>query len=132
LQEIQHERGLALLMITHDLGVVARMANHVSVMYAGQVVESGPVQPLFAAPSHPYTRGLLACIPVPGHGQSGAPLGSIPGTVPRLAPGFTGCGFRDRCSRATPECAGAIPTQSPGQGHDYLCRLAPGWTKEAV
>jgi peptide/nickel transport system ATP-binding protein len=132
LQEIQQERGLALLMITHDLGVVARMANHVSVMYAGEVVESGPVQPLFAAPSHPYTRGLLACIPVPGSSQSGAPLGSIPGTVPRLASGFTGCGFRDRCSHATPECAGAVPTQSCGQGHEYLCRLAPGWTKEPV
>ncbi|HVE22326.1 MAG TPA: ABC transporter ATP-binding protein [Acidocella sp.] len=132
LQEIQQERGLALLMITHDLGVVARMAHHVSVMYAGQVVESGPVQPLFAAPSHPYTRGLLACVPVPGGGQSGAPLGNIPGTVPRLAHGFTGCGFRDRCSRAAPECAGAVPTQSPGSGHDYLCRLAPGWTQETV
>ncbi len=132
LQEIQQERGLALLMITHDLGVVARMANRVSVMYAGQVVESGPVQPLFAAPSHPYTRGLLACVPVPGSGQSGAPLGSIPGTVPRLGPGFTGCGFRDRCSHATPECAGAVPTRSPGQGHDYLCRLAPGWTKASL
>ena len=132
LQEIQQERGLALLMITHDLGVVARMASRVSVMYAGQVVESGPVQPLFAAPSHPYTRGLLACIPVPGRGQSGVPLGSIPGTVPRLAPGFTGCGFRDRCSHAAPECAGATPAQSLGQGHDYLCRLTPGWTKEAA
>lgn len=52
--------------------------------------------------------------------------------MPRLAPGFTGCGFRDRCSHATPECAAVIPTQSPGQGHDYLCRLVPGWTKEAV
>jgi peptide/nickel transport system ATP-binding protein len=132
LQELQQERGLALLMITHDLGVVARMANRVSVMYAGQVVESGPVQPLFAAPSHPYTRGLLACIPVPGNGQSAAPLGSIPGTVPRLAPGFTGCGFHDRCLHATPDCTGAIPTQSPSQGHDYLCRLTPGWTKEAA
>jgi peptide/nickel transport system ATP-binding protein len=132
LQEIQQERGLALLMITHDLGVVARMANRVSVMYAGQVVESGAVRPLFAAPSHPYTRGLLACIPVPGSGQSGAPLGSIPGTVPRLPPGFTGCGFRDRCSHAAPECAGVLPAQSLGQDHGYLCRLAPGWSKEAA
>jgi peptide/nickel transport system ATP-binding protein len=132
LQEIQQERGLALLMITHDLGVVARMAHHVSVMYAGQVVESGPAKALFAAPSHPYTRGLLACIPVPGSGQSGAPLGNIPGTVPRLGPGFIGCGFRERCAHAAPQCTGALPVQSLGDTHDYHCRLASGWTRETA
>jgi len=66
LQTLQRELGLALLLITYDLGIVARMAQHVSVMYAGEVVESAPVEELFAAPTHPYTRGLLACIPVPG------------------------------------------------------------------
>src|SRR6185437_3380735 len=109
LQTLQRELGLALLLITHDLGIVARMADRVSVMYAGEVVESAPAAALFAAPTHPYTRGLLACIPVPGTGRRDAPLGSIPGVVPRIGPGFIGCGFRDRCAHAMPECATAVP-----------------------
>ena len=125
LQRLQRELGLALLLITHDLGIVARMAQRVSVMYAGQVVESGPVSDLFAAPSHPYTRGLLACIPVPGTVRRGDPLGSIPGVVPRIPPGFVGCGFRDRCASALPECAGAVPLRQAGDDHSYLCRLTP-------
>ena len=100
LQRLQHELGLALLLITHDLGVVARIADRVSVMYAGEIVEHAPVADLFARPSHPYTRGLLASVPVPGKTPRDEPLGSIPGTVPRLAPGFTGCPFRDRCGHA--------------------------------
>ena len=109
LQTLQRELGLALLLITHDLGIVARMAQRVSVMYAGEVVESAPVEALFAAPTHPYTRGLLACIPVPGGLRRDAPLGSIPGVVPRIAPGFVGCAFRDRCAHATEDCAGSFP-----------------------
>ena len=116
--------GLALLLITHDLGVVARVAHQVSVMYAGEVVESAPVADLFARPSHPYTQGLLASVPVPGKVRRDAPLGSIPGTVPRIPPGFTGCGFRDRCAHAMQECATDVPLQMRGPGHSYLCRLA--------
>jgi peptide/nickel transport system ATP-binding protein len=123
LQKLQQELGLALLLITHDLGVVARMADRVSVMYAGQVIESGPAAALFAAPTHPYTRGLLDCIPVPGTARRDAPLGSIPGVVPRIPPGFAGCGFRDRCAQALPECAGTIPLRDAGDGHTHLCRL---------
>ena len=102
LQTLQRELGLALLLITHDLGIVARMADRVSVMYAGEVVESAPAEALFAAPTHPYTRGLLRCIPVPGSVRRDAPLGSIPGVVPRIAPDFVGCAFRDRCAHAMP------------------------------
>ena len=91
LQTLQRELGLALLLITHDLGIVARMADRVSVMYAGEVVESATADALFAAPTHPYTRGLLRCIPVPGSVRRDEPLGSIPGVVPRIAPDFTGC-----------------------------------------
>jgi peptide/nickel transport system ATP-binding protein len=131
LQRLQRELGLALLLITHDLGIVARVAQRVSVMYAGQVVESAPVEALFAAPTHPYTRGLLACIPVPGTSRRDLPLGSIPGTVPRIAPGFVGCGFRDRCAQAAEVCAGAVPTQRMADDHAYLCRLAPGWSAAA-
>ena len=122
---LKAERGLALLMITHDLGVVARIADRVSVMYAGQIVESAPAVELFAHPSHPYTQGLLASVPVPGRTPRDQPLGSIPGTVPRLAPGFTGCAFRDRCPHAMPQCASEAPLRHRTPNHTYLCQLAP-------
>ena len=76
---------MGLVLITHDLGIVARIATRVVVMYAGQVVETGTAAAIFAAPAHPYTRGLLACIPVPGRTQRGEPLGTIPGMVPSLS-----------------------------------------------
>jgi peptide/nickel transport system ATP-binding protein len=129
LQSLQRELGLALLLITHDLGIVARMADRVSVMYAGEVVESAPAESLFAAPTHPYTRGLLRCIPVPGSVRRDAPLGSIPGVVPRIAPEFTGCAFRDRCAHAIAECALEVPRQSAGAAHEYLCRLPADWIR---
>jgi peptide/nickel transport system ATP-binding protein len=132
LQKLQQELGLALLLITHDLGVVARMAQRVSVMYAGEVVETGTVAEVFAAPTHPYTRGLLDCIPVPGTTQTGEPLGSIPGVVPRIPPGFMGCGFRDRCTLAMPECAESVPLRESGGDHCYLCRLPPDWKRAAA
>ncbi len=72
------------MLVTHDLGVVARIADRVAVMYAGQIVERGPVGAVFARPGHPYTRGLLACIPVPGRTAPGGRLGTIPGVVPSL------------------------------------------------
>jgi len=125
LAQLQAEMGLALLLITHDLGVVARIAHRVSVMYAGQVVESAPAAALFADPTHPYTRGLLAAVPVPGKTRRGDPLGSIPGTVPRIGAGFVGCGFRERCGFAMPECAIDVPLQQRSPGHSYLCRLVP-------
>jgi peptide/nickel transport system ATP-binding protein len=128
LQKLQQDLGLALLLITHDLGVVARMAHRVSVMYAGQVVESGTVQEVLTAPTHPYTRGLLACIPVPGKVRGDEPLGNIPGVVPRIAPGFVGCGFRDRCAFATSDCAQDIPSRDAGSDHSYLCRLPAEWS----
>ena len=132
LMELQRELGLAILLITHDLGIVARMAHRVSVMYAGKVIESAPATELFAAPTHPYTRGLLDCVPIPGKIARGAPLGSIPGTVPRIPIGFAGCGFRDRCNHATAACAQDVPQQHRVPGHAYACRLSPGWTAEAA
>jgi peptide/nickel transport system ATP-binding protein len=129
LQSLQRELGLALLLITHDLGIVARMADRVSVMYAGEVVESAPAESLFAAPTHPYTRGLLRCIPVPGSVRRDAPLGSIPGVVPRIAPEFAGCAFRDRCAHAVADCALEVPRQSAGEAHEYLCRLPAEWIR---
>ena len=124
LARLQADMGLALLLITHDLGVVARVAHRVSVMYAGQVVETAGVAALFARPVHPYTRGLLASVPVPGTPRD-RPLGSIPGTVPRIGPGFVGCAFRDRCGFAMPACAVEAPRRVMGGGHEYLCQLTP-------
>ncbi len=132
LQELQRELGLALLLITHDLGIVARMAHRVSVMYAGEVVESGPVADVFNQPTHPYTHGLLDCIPIPGKVLPGAKLGSIPGVVPRVQVGFSGCGFRDRCVHAVPECARAAPLQFASADHAYRCRLSPDWSRAAA
>ena len=132
LMELQRELGLAILLITHDLGIVARMANRVSVMYAGEVVECASAAALFAGPTHPYTRGLLECVPIPGKIARGAPLGSIPGTVPRIPLGFAGCGFRDRCGHADASCATAVPLRSRAAGHDYACRLEPGWGDQAM
>ena len=129
LQTLQAELGLAMLLITHDLGVVAHMAHRVSVMYAGEIVESAPAPALFGAPTHPYTAGLLACVPVPGRVRRDEKLGSIPGTVPRLAPGFRGCAFRERCDHATALCAQATPEQLATEGHRYLCRLPPDWAR---
>jgi peptide/nickel transport system ATP-binding protein len=101
-------------------------------MYAGEVVESAPTAALFAAPTHPYTRGLLECIPVPGTQRRDEPLGSIPGVVPRIAPGFAGCAFRDRCPEAMAECARDVPRQNMADAHSYLCRLPPGWPRAAA
>ncbi|NKC31184.1 ABC transporter ATP-binding protein [Falsiroseomonas selenitidurans] len=127
LEGLRRDLGLGVLLITHDLGVVARIADRVSVMYAGEVVESAPTAQLFGDPQHPYTRGLLACVPVPGKVKRGDPLGSIPGVVPRIPPGFAGCAFRDRCDHAQPACAGAIPRRAAAPGHEVLCTLQPGW-----
>ncbi|MFO0186578.1 MAG: ABC transporter ATP-binding protein [Alphaproteobacteria bacterium] len=126
LAELQKDLGLGILLITHDLGIVARVADRVSVMYAGEVLDSAPTAELFRAPRHPYTRGLLSCVPVPGKVKRDEPLGSIPGVVPRIPPGFTGCAFRDRCSFAEAACAGPLPRRDVGPAHEMLCILPEG------
>ena len=88
LKDIQRQMGLAVLLITHDLGVVARVADRVSVMYAGRIVEHGSARSVFAAPHHPYTRGLLACIPVPGRVRRGEKLEAFPASCHGSARGF--------------------------------------------
>jgi len=127
LQELQSEFDMGLILITHDLGVVARIATRVAVMYAGQIVEQGTVQQIFANPMHPYTRGLMRCIPVPGKTKPGEPLGSIPGMVPSLVGKFTGCRFADRCSHATDICRqGDIDLRAEsGKMQAYRCVIDP-------
>jgi peptide/nickel transport system ATP-binding protein len=129
LADLKRELGLSILLITHDLGIVARVADHVSVMYAGEVVERATTAELFRAPQHPYTRGLLSCVPVPGRVRRDKPLGSIPGVVPAIGAGFAGCAFRSRCAHADETCARAIPRRPAGDAHDYLCRLEPDWAE---
>ena len=108
---------MGLVLITHDLGIVARIATRVVVMYAGQVVETGHRRtPSSRAPAHPYTRGLLACIPVPGRTRRGEPLGTIPGMVPSLIGEMRGCPFAGRCphvDRRLPR-ARAVPLEAGG------------------
>ena len=123
LAELQAELGIAMVLITHDLGVVARIADRVAVMYAGQVVEAGPVKEIFARPTHPYTRGLMSCIPVPGRTAPGGKLGTIPGVVPSLVGELQGCLFRDRCPLAQPECASTVPVHRSAAGQQWRCIL---------
>jgi peptide/nickel transport system ATP-binding protein len=125
LARLQRDMGLAILLITHDLAVVARMAQRVSVMYAGEIVEHGPVAQVFARPLHPYTRGLLSAVPVPGKVARGTPLGSIPGVVPSLVGEMSGCAFRDRCPLAHAACVRPPPRQAPDQSRAYRCHLEP-------
>ncbi len=126
LASLTKEAGAGLLLITHDLGVVARTADRVAVMYAGQVVETGPAAAIFRQPTHPYTQGLLRCIPVPGQTPPGHRLGAIPGVVPALVGRLPGCHFADRCALATAACREAPVSLRPaGDDHLYRCRLSP-------
>ncbi len=120
LADLQKELGIAIVLITHDLGIVARIAHRVAVMYAGEIVEEGTAERVFALPRHPYTRGLMSCIPVPGRTERGGRLGTIAGVVPHLVGDIRGCGFRDRCAYARPECAAGVPLRSVGE-HRWLC-----------
>ena len=125
LGQLQADLGLSLLLITHDLGVVAAIANDVAVMYAGRIVERAPAADLFATPRHPYTKGLLAAIPVPGVTERGSALPAIPGRVPGLIGTMAGCAFRDRCAIAGPECAAdPVPRISAGGAQFIECAKA--------
>jgi peptide/nickel transport system ATP-binding protein len=122
--ELQQELGMALILITHDLGVVAQTAQRVIVMYAGRKVEEANVEVLFADPRHPYTRGLMASIPaVPSfQGKADARLTEIPGAVPSLISLPEGCAFAPRCSLAIARCREAYPPlQDWGGGHWAAC-----------
>jgi peptide/nickel transport system ATP-binding protein len=102
LKDIQRETGVALIFVTHDLGIVARMCDKVAVMYAGKIVEYRPVRQLFNDPKHPYTKALLGSVPKLG---SKEPLDTIPGQPPNLARLPSGCHFHPRCAAAMPRCA---------------------------
>ena len=116
LKDIQQESGVALIFVTHNLGIVAKMCDRMAVMYAGQIVEQGPVRELFRDAKHPYTQALLGSMPKLG---SKEPLFAIPGQPPNLAYLPAGCAFHQRCPHAMPRCA----TQQPADA-----AVGPNWT----
>jgi oligopeptide/dipeptide ABC transporter ATP-binding protein len=126
LRDIQREHNLALIFITHNLGIVARMCDRVAVMYAGRVIESGPVRQIFDAPTHPYTRALIESIPRLSEGPER--LTAIDGQPPDLASLPPGCSFQVRCPRVFDRCrAEAPPAFDVGAQHAARCWLAaPG------
>lgn len=126
LQRLQRERGMGMLFVTHNLGVVAEIADRVAVMYAGRVVETGPVHDVFAHPRHPYTVGLMRSVPKLGEAsalkRSGLALPTIAGSVPSLADLPAGCAFAPRCPHALPACRAAVPAlAAAGEGHASRC-----------
>ena len=124
LRELQAERGMAVVLITHDLGVVAEMADHVAVMYAGRVVEQAPVAAIFDDPQHPYTIGLLGS--VPRIEAEGGRLVAIEGAVPAASALPPGCRFQPRCVFAAEPCVlSDPPLRSLGPAHEAACLRAP-------
>ena len=126
MQALQRERGMGMLFVTHNLGVVAEVAHRVAVMYAGRIVEAGPVAEVFKAPRHPYTMGLLKSMPRLGTAsamkRSGEKLPAIPGMVPSLANLPAGCAFAPRCPFAIEACRRAMPALLPvNDRHDSRC-----------
>jgi oligopeptide/dipeptide ABC transporter ATP-binding protein len=113
LVNLQKDLDMSILMITHDLGVVAEFCDHVVVMYAGKIVEKAPVEQIFSHPRHPYTHGLMTSIPQIGHKRTYLP--TIPGMVPGISHRPKGCYFADRCSRVQDVCRESEP-QLDGEG----------------
>ena len=123
LRDLRTEREMALVLITHDLAVVARHADDVVVMYAGTVVETGPVRDVFSRPRHPYTKGLLDS--VPEHAVRGRPLPAVPGSPPELSAVPSGCVFRARCPLAAERCARERPPlESVGVSRSAACHFS--------
>ena len=130
LREMKRAFDLSLLLITHDLGVIAEVADRVAVMYAGRIVEDGAVRTILRAPVHPYTRGLLASIP---QGRAGERLAAIEGTVPALGQRAAGCAFAPRCPARQAACEQAPPpVVDVAPGHRARCVLAAAVAQEAA
>jgi peptide/nickel transport system ATP-binding protein len=122
LAQLRETMSLAMLFITHDLGVVARVADRVAVMYGGRIVERGPTNDIFASPSHPYTEGLLNA--VPHLDQRSDRLAGIPGAVPNATSWPTGCRFHPRCPKVLSNCSSAKPPESTiAPAHSANCWL---------
>jgi len=121
MRDLKREQKTSILMITHDLGVVAEMCQRVVVMYAGQVVEQSSVEDLFDRPAHPYTHALMRARPALD-ATPGAPLTAIPGSVPPPGTVTQGCRFAARCARAQDTCRQEMPAlENLGDGHSVRC-----------
>jgi peptide/nickel transport system ATP-binding protein len=135
LNSLAHQLGMAVIFVTHDLGLVARFADRVAVMYAGRFVEIGATRELFAFPQHPYTRGLLASIPAIA-GERPARLAQIPGSPPDILNPGPGCPFEPRCAYAVAHCAVERPPLLPRDPVDVACWVdadaAPSRTLEVA
>lgn len=123
LKELCGEKSMAMILITHDIGLVANMADRVLVMYAGQIVEEAPVQELFANPKHPYTRALLDTVPTIRDDEA-RQLQAIPGMVPESYDDIAGCRFADRCPYRREECSRPQEMFPFGTGHNARCVVA--------
>jgi peptide/nickel transport system ATP-binding protein len=133
MRELRAKTGAAIMLITHDLGVVAEMAQRVIVMYAGRKAEEAPVEELFARPLHPYTRGLLHSVPRLGNVESRQQLAEIPGMVPSLKEVIPGCLFAPRCAWATDRCRSENPPlEIKAANHFVACWEADRVAKETV
>ncbi len=121
-EEVVQRSGMAAILITHDLGVVAGVSDRVLVMYAGEMVEYGTVEQIYRSPRHPYTRGLIDSVPRLDRADDDA-LHAIPGNPPNMLSLPSGCCFRDRCSRAFEACAEAPELRDAGDGHLKRCHL---------
>jgi peptide/nickel transport system ATP-binding protein len=127
MRDLKHRVGAAIILITHDLGIVAEVAERVMVMYAGRKLEEAPVAKLFRTPRHPYTRGLLGAVPKLGSSLTGSAtrLAEIPGLVPSLKHRIKGCVFASRCAHATELCHQVAPAlESKAPGHLAACHYA--------
>jgi oligopeptide/dipeptide ABC transporter ATP-binding protein len=120
LRELCNTLDMAMLFITHDMGVIAQLADRVAVMYAGRIVETASARELFASPGHPYSRALMACMPIRGLGAHR--LRTIPGQAPRAGSVKVGCSFAPRCQEARDVCRTSDPPrQQLGNNHNALC-----------
>jgi peptide/nickel transport system ATP-binding protein len=123
LRELQRELGMSVIFVTHDIGVATEIADTLAVMYAGRIVEQGPVRAVLHAPAHPYTRGLLDS--TVHRGMRGRRLGSIPGAPPSLSDLPPGCTFAPRCPVALPACSEIVPpVHRVADAHTARCLLA--------
>jgi oligopeptide/dipeptide ABC transporter ATP-binding protein len=130
-RKLQHDDGMAVLLITHDLGVIAEMCDRVVVMYAGRVVETGSALDIFDRPAHPYTRGLLASRPSIAAGNQW--LSTIEGTVPAVGQSEPGCNFAPRCPLAHDACRAAVPAlREVGRSHAAACIVPFGRAQSQV
>jgi peptide/nickel transport system ATP-binding protein len=123
LKRLCRQHGTAVMLITHDMGVIAGTADRVAVMYAGRIVEMGPVGEVIQRPQHPYTKGLMAAIP--RLHAAGQRLQQIPGSMPGLSAIPSGCTFHPRCGIAVANCAQHVPALRDVGGHRVACDLAP-------